>query len=192
MICQNRKVTAFVCMALASCLLLVARKTIGCDSRQSTSSVVPQVAPKLAALPIAQPPPAPPAIDGMFPPAAAAKRFIDFDGRGFLVNGKRTFLTSGSLHYARVPRELWRDRLLRMKRAGFNTVQTYVFWNFHEPREGTWDFSGSRDLDAFLKLVKQMGMYATVRVGPYICAEWDSGGFPGLAALQARSQGSNR
>ena len=119
-----------------------------------------------------------PAIDGIFPPAATAKPFIDFDGRGFLVNGKRTFLASGSLHYARVPRELWRDRLLRMKRAGFNTVQTYLFWNFQEPQEGKWDFSGNHDLNAFLKLVKQMGMYATVRVGPYVCAEWDSGGFP--------------
>ncbi len=116
--------------------------------------------------------------DGIFPPAPAAKASIDFDGRGFRIRGKRTFLCSGSLHYSRVPRALWRDRLLRMKRAGFNTVQTYAFWNFHEPQEGRWDFSGDKDLDAFLKLVKAMGMYAVVRPGPYVCAEWDSGGFP--------------
>ena len=116
--------------------------------------------------------------DGMFPPAASAKPFIDFDGRGFLVNGKRTFIASGSLHYPRLPRALWRETLLKMKRLGFNTVQTYAFWNFHEPKENEWDFSGDKDLDAFLKLVKQLGMYATVRVGPYVCAEWDSGGYP--------------
>ena len=116
--------------------------------------------------------------DGMFPPSAAAKPFVDFDGQGFLINGKRTFIASGSLHYPRVPRALWRDRLLRFKRAGFNTVQTYAFWNFHEPTEGKFDFSGDKDLDAFLKLVKSLGMYATVRVGPYVCAEWDSGGYP--------------
>ncbi len=116
--------------------------------------------------------------DGMFPPSAAAKPFIDYDGRGFLVNGKRTFIASGSLHYPRLPRALWRDTLLRMKRLGFNTVQTYAFWNFHAPKENEWDFVGDKDLDAFLKLIKELGMYATVRVGPYVCGEWDSGGYP--------------
>ena len=114
----------------------------------------------------------------MFPPADAAKPFINYDGRGFLVNGKRTFIASGSLHYSRLPRALWHDVLLRMKRLGFNTVQTYAFWNFHEPEEGKWDFSGDKDLDAFLKEAKKVGLYAVVRVGPYVCAEWDSGGYP--------------
>ena len=116
--------------------------------------------------------------DGMFPAAPAAKSSIDFDGRGFLVHGKRTFLVSAGLEYARIPRALWQDRLLRIKRAGFNTVEIYVFWNFHEPQEGKWNFAGDHDLDAFLKLVNAMGLYATVRVGPYVCAEWDSGGYP--------------
>lgn len=116
--------------------------------------------------------------DGIFPAAPSAKSAIDFDGKGFLIGGKRTFLASGSLHYARVPRALWRDRLLRFKRAGFNTVQTYVFWNYHERREGHIDFTGDGDLDAFLKLAKSLGMYALVRVGPYDCAEWDNGGYP--------------
>jgi beta-galactosidase len=116
--------------------------------------------------------------DSMFPPTPAAKHFIDMDGKGFLIHGKRTFIVSGSMHYARVPRALWADRLLRMKRAGFNTVQSYLFWNVHEPEKGVWNFKGRADLDAFLKLVKKMGMYATCRVGPYYCAEWDSGGYP--------------
>jgi beta-galactosidase len=116
--------------------------------------------------------------DGIFPAAPAAKASIDFDGRGFMINGRRTFIASGSLHYARVPRALWRDRLLRFKRAGFNTVQTYVFWDFNEPQEGKIDFTGDGDLDAFLKLAKSLDMYAVVRVGPYVCAEWESGGYP--------------
>lgn len=116
--------------------------------------------------------------DGIFPPSSAAKPFINFDGRGFLIGGKREFIASGSLHYPRVPRALWRDRLLRIKRAGFNTVQTYAFWNYHEPKEGKWDFSGEKDLDAFLKLIHELDMYAIVRPGPYVCAEWDSGGYP--------------
>lgn len=116
--------------------------------------------------------------DHMFPAAPAAKASIDYDSKGFLINGKRTFLASAGMEYARVPHELWRDRLLRLKRAGFNCVEVYNFWNWHEPVEGKFDFKGDHDLGAFLKLVKQMGMYAICRVGPYYCAEWDNGGYP--------------
>ncbi|MDP9175523.1 MAG: beta-galactosidase [Planctomycetota bacterium] len=116
--------------------------------------------------------------DNIFPPAQSARGFINFDGKGFVINGQRTFIASGSMHYARVPHELWRDRLLRIKRAGFNTVQTYAFWNFHERREGEWNFTGDADFDAFLKAIKEAGLYAVVRPGPYVCAEWDDGGYP--------------
>ena len=117
--------------------------------------------------------------DSMFPPAPSAKADIDLDGRGFLIHGKRVFIVAGELQYARTPRALWRDRLLRIKRAGYNTVQTYAFWNFHEPREGQFDFSSdNHDLDAFLKLIQSLGMYAIVRTGPYVNAEWDTGGLP--------------
>ena len=116
--------------------------------------------------------------DDMFPPAAAAQKAIGIDGKGFTINGERTYLASGSIHYPRVPRDLWRDRLLRADRAGFNTVETYAFWNYHEPRENEWDFAGEKDFGAFLQQAQQLGMYAIVRVGPYVCAEWDSGGYP--------------
>ena len=116
--------------------------------------------------------------DHIFPAAPAAKAFIDFDSSGFLLNGKRTFLVSAGMEYARVPRALWKDRLLRLQRAGFNCIEIYTFWNFHEAQEGKFNFSGDHDLDYFLKLVKQMGMYAIVRVGPYYCAEWNFGGYP--------------
>lgn len=116
--------------------------------------------------------------DHIFPAAAEARKYIDFDSRGFLINGKRTFLVSAGMEYARIPHQLWYDRLLRLKRDGFNCVEIYTFWNFHEPQEGRFDFIGDHDLDAFLKTVKQLGMYCIVRVGPYYCAEWDSGGYP--------------
>ncbi len=116
--------------------------------------------------------------DDMFPPAPAAASSINFDGRGFLVHGKRTFIASGGMEYTRIPRALWRDRLLRLKRAGFNCVEIYTFWNAHEPRPNEFDFTGDLDLDAFLKTVQSLGLYAIVRVGPYVCAEWDSGGYP--------------
>jgi beta-galactosidase len=120
----------------------------------------------------------PPDNETMFPPAPEAKASIDFDGKGFIVNGQRTYVSSGSIHYPRVPRELWHDRLLRLKRAGFNTLQTYTFWNFHEPTEGQFDFTGQHDFEEYLKEAQDVGLYATVRVGPYVCSEWDSGGYP--------------
>ncbi|PWK79898.1 beta-galactosidase [Mucilaginibacter oryzae] len=116
--------------------------------------------------------------DHIFPASAVAKPYIDFDSKGFLVNGKRTFIVSAGVEYARIPRELWYDRLLKIKRAGFNCIEIYTIWNFHEPTEGTFDFTGDRDLNAFLKMVKDLGMYSIVRVGPYYCAEWDFGGYP--------------
>jgi beta-galactosidase len=116
--------------------------------------------------------------DHIFPPSAAAKPYIDFDNKGFLIDGKRTFLASAGLEYARIPHQLWHDRLLRIKRAGFNCIEIYTIWNFHEAREGKFDFTGDRDLNLFLKEVKDLGMYSIVRVGPYYCAEWDNGGYP--------------
>lgn len=116
--------------------------------------------------------------NSIFQPQPAAQSTINFDGQGFLINGQRTFIASAGLEYARIPQELWADRLMRIKRAGFNCVETYVFWNYHEAQSGVFNFSGNRDLDAFLKLAKSLGLYAIVRPGPYSCAEWDSGGYP--------------
>jgi len=113
----------------------------------------------------------------------AAKRFITFDNDNFIIRGMRIFLTSGSIHYTRVPRELWRDRLVRARMAGFNTIMTYVSWNAHEPEEGQFDFSGNKDLSAFLDLCKDVRVYVIVRLGPYSCAEWDLGGFPAWLAV---------
>ena len=116
--------------------------------------------------------------DSIFPALPSAKPYINFDGRGFIIHGKRTFIVAGELQYPRTPRALWRDRLLRIKRAGYNTVQTYAFWNYHEPTEGKFEFTGEKDFNAYLQLVHSMGLYAIVRMGPYVNAEWDTGGLP--------------
>jgi beta-galactosidase len=116
--------------------------------------------------------------DHVFAAAKQAQPFINYDARGFLINGKRTFIVSAGMEYARVPRALWHDRLLRLKRGGYNAIEMYTFWNYHEPKEGQFNFIGDHDLNAFLKLIKSMGMYAIVRVGPYYCGEWNMGGYP--------------
>ncbi len=88
-------------------------------------------------------------------------------------------ILAGAIHYFRVHPELWEDRLTRLKAMGANTVDTYVAWNFHqERREDAPDFSGWRDLGRFIDLAGDLGLDVIVRPGPYICAEWDNGGFP--------------
>ena len=116
--------------------------------------------------------------DAMFPPLPAAANSIGWEGNYFIVNGKPTVLWSGSMHYARVPRELWRERLVEAKRSGLNTIQTYVFWNAHEPQSGVFDFSDNLDLDAWLKTIEEVGLYSVVRMGPYDGSEWLHGGTP--------------
>ena len=96
----------------------------------------------------------------------------------FLLNGEPFTIVSGAIHYFRVPREYWRDRLLKLKACGFNTVETYTCWNLHERREGQFDFSGNLDIVEFVKLAEKVGLKVIVRPGPYICSEWDFGGLP--------------
>jgi len=116
--------------------------------------------------------------DAIFPALTAASASIGWKNNYFTVNGKPVVINSGEIHYARVPRELWRERLVKMKRAGFNTVSTYVFWNAQEPAPGVFETADNLDLDAWLSEVESVGLYAIVRPGPYNCAEWLAGGIP--------------
>jgi beta-galactosidase len=99
------------------------------------------------------------------------------DGQ-FLLNGKPFRIISGEMHYLRIPRVYWRDRFRMAKAMGLNTVTTYVFWNAHEPRPGVYDFSGDNDVAEFVREAQQEGLYVILRPGPYVCAEWEFGGFP--------------
>lgn len=96
----------------------------------------------------------------------------------FCLNGEKLVIYSGAMHYFRIPSEYWEDRLLKLKQAGFNTVETYVCWNLHEKNKGEFDFTGMLDIAKFVKTAQKVGLYAIVRPGPYICAEWEFGGFP--------------
>jgi len=87
-------------------------------------------------------------------------------------------LLCGEVHYFRVPRALWRDILLKLKMAGFNGVNTYFAWNYHEERPGVFDVSGEKDFNAFIETAGGLGLKVIARVGPYICSEWDNGGHP--------------
>jgi beta-galactosidase len=96
----------------------------------------------------------------------------------FLLDGKPFQIISGEMHYARVPRAYWRDRLRMAKAMGLNSITTYVFWNEHEPKPGVFDFSGNNDVAEFIREAQHEGLYVILRPGPYSCAEWEFGGFP--------------
>ncbi len=100
---------------------------------------------------------------------------ISYDHDGFIIHGKSVFIYSGSFHYFRCDPSEWMDRLEKIKAAGFNSIETYVPWNWHEQKEGKPDFAS---LDRFLKECQDAGLYVIIRPGPYICAEWNIGGFP--------------
>ncbi|MFC3798797.1 beta-galactosidase [Cohnella sp. GCM10012308] len=99
-------------------------------------------------------------------------------GDQFAYEGRPVRLLSGAIHYFRVVPEYWRDRLLKLKACGLNTVETYVAWNVHEPEEGSFVFDGIADLEAFVRLAGELGLHVIVRPSPYICAEWEFGGLP--------------
>ncbi|UWZ82092.1 glycoside hydrolase family 35 protein [Occallatibacter riparius] len=103
---------------------------------------------------------------------------VTIEGDHFVRDGKPYQIISGAIHYPRVPREYWRDRLQKARAMGLNTVETYVFWNLHEPQPGVFDFSGQLDVAAFIRMAQEEGLNVIVRPGPYVCAEWEAGGFP--------------
>uniref|UniRef100_A0A8C4E8R7 Beta-galactosidase n=1 Tax=Dicentrarchus labrax TaxID=13489 RepID=A0A8C4E8R7_DICLA len=103
---------------------------------------------------------------------------VDYKNDCFQKDGKEFRYISGSIHYSRIPRVYWKDRLLKMYMAGLNAIQTYIPWNYHEESPGRYNFSGDRDVEYFLKLAQDIGLVVILRPGPYICAEWDMGGLP--------------
>jgi beta-galactosidase len=110
---------------------------------------------------------------------AQPKHTFEIKDGQFRYDGQPTQIHSGEMHYARVPHAYWRHRLKMLKAMGLNTVATYVFWNYHHPTPGTWDFkTGSHNLAEFLKTAQEEGLFVILRPGPYACAEWEFGGYP--------------
>ncbi|MGB6875125.1 MAG: glycoside hydrolase family 35 protein [Candidatus Acidiferrales bacterium] len=103
---------------------------------------------------------------------------IRVEGNQFMLDGKPLQIIAGEMHYARIPRAYWRDRLRKARAMGLNSITTYVFWNLHEPRPGAYNFSGQLDVAEFIREAQQEGLYVILRPGPYVCSEWDLGGLP--------------
>jgi beta-galactosidase len=114
-----------------------------------------------------------------FPSFGQTKHSFQLTPGAFLLDGKNFQIISGEMHPARIPREYWRHRIQMAKAMGCNTIAAYVFWNYHETKEGVFDFtSGNHNIGEFLRICKEEGMWVLLRPGPYVCAEWDFGGLP--------------
>ncbi|MDB4923498.1 beta-galactosidase [Mucilaginibacter sp.] len=96
----------------------------------------------------------------------------------FLLDGKPLQLISGEMHCTRIPRAYWRQRMKMAKAMGLNSIGTYVFWNAQEPEEGKYDFTGNNDIAEFVRIAKEEGLWVVLRPSPYVCAEWEFGGYP--------------
>lgn len=124
-------------------------------------------------------------------PGVAQHQFALGD-QDFLLDNKPVQLIAGEMHYARIPYQYWKDRLHKAKAMGLNTVAVYCFWNMHEPEKGKFVFTGNEDVARFVKLAQEEGLWVILRPGPYVCAEWEFGGYPWWLLkekdMQVRSQ----
>ncbi len=110
--------------------------------------------------------------------AAPAPSRFQVKGNAFMLDGKPFQILAGEMHYPRIPRALWRDRLRKMRALGFNTLSAYTFWNIHEQKPGRYDFTDNLDVAAWVRAAQEEGLLVLLRPGPYVCAEWDNGGLP--------------
>jgi beta-galactosidase len=127
---------------------------------------------------------------GARPPTSNRQHTIAYDRYSLKIDGKRTYIWSGSFHYWRLPSpSLWKDVLQKMKAAGYNAVTIYFDWGYHSPKKGVYDFSGIRNADRLLDIAKKVGLYVIARAGPYVNGETDAGGFPGwLTTIKGKAR----
>ena len=110
---------------------------------------------------------------------AGSSYTVTYDERSFFINNKRTVILSGSVHYPRSTPGMWDQIFAEMVKDGLNAVEIYVFWNLHEFKRGQeYDFSGPANLPLFLDKAAKAGLFVNLRIGPYVCAEWNYGGLP--------------
>ncbi len=103
---------------------------------------------------------------------------VSFDSRTLMIDGKRVWIVSGSIHFQRIAPSEWADRIRAAKHAGLNCIEVPIFWSQIETRPGSYDFKDNNDIRRFVELIHEAGLYCVLRVGPYIGEGWDLGGLP--------------
>jgi len=115
---------------------------------------------------------------------AAPQQLVQLAPNFARIQGRSEIMLCASLFYFRIPRGHWRDRMQQLRAYGYNCIDVYFPWNYHETREGVWDFEGEKDIAAFLEIAAEVGLWVVARPGPYICSEWDGGGLPAYLHTQ--------
>ncbi|KAJ4717252.1 Beta-galactosidase [Melia azedarach] len=110
--------------------------------------------------------------------AVAAAIKIEYDAKAIIIDGQRKVINAGSIHYPRSTPEMWPDLIQKAKDGGLDAIDTYIFWDVHEPQRREYNFAGNLDFVKFFKIIQDAGLYGILRIGPYVCAEWNYGGFP--------------
>ncbi|KAM7272445.1 hypothetical protein ACFE04_027108 [Oxalis oulophora] len=113
---------------------------------------------------------------------------VTYDKKAIIIDGRRRILISGSIHYPRSTPDMWEGLIQKAKDGGLDVIDTYVFWNVHEPSPGEYNFVGRYDLVRFIKTLQRVGLYAHLRIGPYVCAEWNFGFHVAKTAMQGFTQ----
>jgi beta-galactosidase len=104
---------------------------------------------------------------------------VTWDSRSMRLNDKPVLLQSGSIHYPRSTPAMWPGLFTEARANGLNTIEVYVFWNFHKRSNASaYDYTGSGNVALFLQLAAQHNLFVIWRFGPYVCAEWADGGLP--------------
>ncbi|HVU36374.1 MAG TPA: beta-galactosidase [Opitutaceae bacterium] len=123
----------------------------------------------------------PPATSGYFHMGTThdpQRHALTVDSRSLRLDAQPWMPVMGEFHYTRYPAAEWREELLKMKAGGIDIVSTYVFWIHHEEIEGTWDWTGRRDLRRFVQTARDVGLDVVVRCGPWCHGEVRNGGLP--------------
>ena len=122
---------------------------------------------------------------------------VSYDARSLLVGGSRLLSLSGSFHYVRSTPRMWPSIFASMKASGLNTVDSYVFWNYHVRTNSSADrthpdYSGRGNVTQFLQLAAEADMFVIWRIGPYINAEWLDGGYPAWVKNECHDTGTRK
>ena len=103
---------------------------------------------------------------------------VTYDKRSLKIAGEPALFVSGAIHPPRGTPAMWEGWFEKAKQNNLNMIQVYIFWNYHEPVEGEYDWSGRGNLTKFMSMAGDAGIFVNLRIGPYVCAEWTYGGLP--------------
>jgi len=100
---------------------------------------------------------------------------VQLSNRRILIDGKPVLIFAGEIHYFRLQKSEWEDRIVKAKNLGCNAIASYIPWLLHEWKRGEIKV---QDVADFIDLCHSHGMWFIARPGPFIMAEMKNEGIP--------------